>query len=245
MTSAALIIAGIAEHGRTLALCDETDFTIGSTSMMLAEVHAWVALIMSSEGYAALRDALLAYQADHEVPEFHGNAIVNAGSKSLWKEVAYERRVDAYRFVCALVTTHAAELRYVHISAEQYAEGLAVYPSDLPASHKDGVKASFAGHIVDYLAGYAPAMLVFDKHKNNPGPTIELVVGANHLAFGGILRASSHDVPGLQVADIAAYAIGRYLKRRDRIIAETANEFDEVSMDMVAALSGRVRSLLG
>jgi hypothetical protein len=45
--------------------------------------------------------------------------------------------------------------------------------------------------------------------------------------------------------DIAAYAIGRYLKRRDNIIAETASGFDEVSMEMAAALPGRVRSLLG
>jgi hypothetical protein len=245
MSSPATILAGIADPGRTLALCDETDLTIAATSTMVAEIHAWVAMIMPSEAYSSLRDALVGYQAEHGVPEFHGNEIVNAGKKSAWSDTAYDRRIDAYRFACALVTTHATELRYVHISAGQYAEWMTAYPGQLPSSHKDAVKASFAEHIVDYLAGHAPAMLVFDKHKNNPGPTIESVTGADYLAGGGILRASSQDVPGLQVADIAAYAVGRYLKRRDNIIADTANEFDHVSMEMVAALPGRVRSLLG
>jgi hypothetical protein len=245
MTDAALLLSGIGEPGRTLALCDETDLTIAATSRMVADIHAWVALIMPSERYPSLRDSLRAYQAEYGVPEFHGNEIVNPGSKSAWKQIAYERRLDAYRFACALVTSHATELRHVHISAAQYAEWSAVYSDDLPTSHKDAVRRSFAGHIIDYLAGYAPAMLIFDKEKNNSRPTLEPVAGANHLAGGGILRAASHDVPGLQVADIAAYAIGRYLKRRDRIIAGNASAFDEVSMKMVADLPGRVRTLLG
>lgn len=245
MTSPAAILAGIADPGRTLALCDETDLTTVATSTMVAEIHAWVALIMTSDDYPELRDQLLGYQLEHEVPEFHGNEIVNPGSCSAWKGVTYDSRIDAYRFACDLVTTHATELRYVHISAAQYADMLSAYGGQLPPSHKDAVKASFSGSIVEFLADHAPAMLVFDKHKNNPGPTIEPVKGAYYLAGGGILRASSRDVPGLQVADVAAYAVGRYLKRRDRLIAETANEFDEVSMAMVAALPGRVRSLLG
>jgi hypothetical protein len=244
MTDAALVLSGIAEPGRTLALCDETDLTTTATSKMVADIHAWVALIMPSEGYPSLRDSLLAYQAEHGVPEFHGNEIVNAGSKSAWKHFDYERRLNAYRFACALVASHASELRYVHVSAAQYAEWFAAYPDDLPASHKDGARGSFAGHIIEYLAGRPAPMLIFDKERNNPGPTIQPVAGAGHLAGGGILRAGSNEVPGLQVADIAAYAIGRYLKRRDRIIAGNASAFDEVSMEMVAALPERVHSLL-
>jgi hypothetical protein len=200
MTSAAIVLAEAADPGRTLAFCDETDLTIGATSTMLAKIHAWVALILSSEAYAALRDDLLAYQAEHGVPEFHGAEIVNPGSKSAWKSIAYEQRLDAFRFACALVTTHATELRHVHISAEQYEESRAIYPEQVPKSHKRGVKTAFKGHIVDYLVGQAPVMLVFHKDKNNPAATLEPVVGASHLAGGGILRASSHSVPGLQVA---------------------------------------------
>lgn len=198
MTDAALLLSGIAEPGRTLALCDETDLTLAATSKMIAGIHAWVALIMPSEGYSSLRDSLLAYQAEHAVPEFHGNEIVNAGSKSAWKHFDYGRRLDAYRFACDLVTSHASELRYVHVSAAQYAEWFAAYADDLPASHKDGVRESFAGHIIEYLTARPAPMLVFDKEKNNPGPTIQPVAGASHLAGGGILRANSNEVPGLQ-----------------------------------------------
>lgn len=245
MTTADVILGGIAEPGRTLAFCDETDLTVGPTSTMVAKIHAWVAMIVPSEAYAALRDALLAYQAEHGVPEFHGTEIVNPGSRSAWKPIAYERRLDAYRFACGLVTTHAVELRHVHISAEQYAAWLATRPEGLPKSYRDGVKVAFTRLLVGYLAGHAPAMVVFDKVKNSPGATLERVVGANHLAGGGILRASSDSLPGLQVADIAAYATGRFLKQRDKIMAGAANAFDKVSMEMLAALSGRVGSLLG
>ncbi len=51
-------------------------------------------------------------------------------------------------------------------------------------------------------------------------------------------------MPGLQVADITRYAIGRYLKRREAIVAETATAFDTINMEMLPGLNGRVQCRL-
>jgi len=243
MTSPDALLASVADAGRTLVFCDESDLTIEATSTMCAEIHAWVGVEMPSDTYSALASTLHCYQADHGVPEFHGNEIVNAGSKSAWRLQSFERRLDAFRFACDLVVEHAATLLTVHIPAEQYQtwvdEGRV-----RPHSHKDGVKEVFAKSIVEHLANRAPALLIFDKDKNNPGPTLLPVRNAPHLAGGGILLADSNSVAGLQVADITAYAIGRYLKRRARLLDDTANAFDRVAEKMLEDLPRPVRSLL-
>jgi hypothetical protein len=46
VTTAATILEGIAEPGRTLALCDETDLTTTATATMVAHIHAWVAFCL-------------------------------------------------------------------------------------------------------------------------------------------------------------------------------------------------------
>lgn len=244
MTTPHALLASVADAGRTLVFCDESDLTIEATSTMRAEIHAWVGLEMPSEAYSALAGAVRGYQADYGVPEFHGNEIVNPGSKSAWKPQSFERRLDAFRFACDLVVRHAVSLLTVHIAAEQYQiwvdEGLV-----RPNSHKHGVKEVFAKSIVEHLADRAPALLIFDRDKNNPCPTLLPVPNAPHLAGGGILLADSNAVAGLQIADVAAYAIGRFLKRRDRLIDDTANAFDRVAEKMLEDLPRPVRSLLG
>lgn len=245
MTSAAdAALAELSHPGRTLAFCDETDLTTTPTATMVGDIHAWVALILPSTSYPELESALLSYRAQHGLPEFHGTEMVNPKSGTPWKAVSFAGRIDAYRFACGLVAAHASELRYSYISKGQYEDLLAQHPgSGAPECHKDAVKSVFQTSIVPHLAGDAPALLVFDKDKNNLGATLEPLAGCDHLIGGGIIRAPSHEVPGLQVADIAAYAIGRYLKRRDAIIAEQEKPFDTINMEMLADLTGRVHRL--
>ncbi len=246
MTVAAIeVLDQIARPGRTLALCDETDFTQCPTTTMVANIHAWVALVTPSDHYAALAAAVLAYQAEHSLPELHGNEIVTPGSASTWNAIAPDVRLAAYEFACGLITAHAAEVRYVHISEAQYATMVARHQNALlPKTYKRAVKAVFKTSIVAHLSAYAPALVVFDKEKNNAGPTLEQIAGATHLVGGGVLRAGSHTVPGLQLADIAAYAVGRYLRRRDGILAGTGNAFDMVGMTLIGDLQSRFMSLL-
>jgi hypothetical protein len=243
--TAAEVLDQIAVPGRTLALCDETDLTQAPTETMVADIHAWVAFLMRSDGYSRIAASMLAYQAQHGLPELHGNEIVNPGSKSAWLGVAPETRIAAYRFACELVAAHALEVRYVHISKGQYAEMIDAHSgAPLPKGHKQAVKAVFKASITEHLVSRAPAILIFDKDNNKPGPTLELIAGAAHLVGGGIVRAESHNVPGLQLADVAGCAVGRYIRRRDNIIVNAPDLFDRIAMTMVAELRGRFISAL-
>jgi len=239
------ILGQIAEPGRMLAFCDETDLTKEATSTMVAEIHAWVALLIPSARYAAVSAAVLDYQQAHGLPELHGNEIVTPGKASAWRPVTIEKRLDAYRFACDLIASEAADVRYVHMSEAQYADLVAAHPEEeLPAKHKTAVKAVFKSCIAEQLADHAPAILVFDKDKNNAGPSLEPIPGAAHLVGGGVLRERSDLLPGLQLADIAAYAVGRYLRRRDAIPTKGAKGFDNIAIELVETLDGRFSTLL-
>jgi hypothetical protein len=242
-TSAKEVLDQLETPGRMLAFCDETDLTNDATSTMVPNIHAWMALIMSSDHYAAVAAEVLAYQDEHSLPELHGNEIVSPGSASPWKEIGAQARLAAYKFGCELVAAHALELRYNHVSKAQYDTMIAEHGSSLPKSYKKAVKAVFKSSIIERLSLHGDALLVFDKDKNNHGPTLESIADAAHLVGGGLLRAASHEVPGLQLADIAAYAVGRYLRRRDAIIADGGNDFDTVAMTLLGNLHGRFASL--
>ena len=244
MTPAAAALAELTLPGRTLAFCDETDLTNGATSTMVADIHAWVALILPSDAYPEVESMVRAYQTQHGLPELHGTEMVNPKSGTPWKAVPGNVRLDAYRFACELIAAHAIDLRYSYISKGQYTELAAGQPKGtVPTSHKAAVKTVFRTSIVSHLAGHAPALVVFDKDKNNPGPTLEPLPGCDHLVGGGIVRAASHDVPGVQLADVAAYAVGRYLRRRDAIIDDKPNAIDAINMTMLEGLTGRFHYL--
>lgn len=228
-----------------LAFCDETDLTNEPTTSMVANIHAWVAVNMPSDRYAGLSAQVVAYREDNALPELHGNEIVNPPSNSTWRTVSYDRRVEAYRFACEQVATAADEVRYLHVSQGKYAAMLAEHPdAALPRGYKAAVKRAFKRCIVERMVASAPAIVVFDKDKNNPGPTLEQIDGAVHLEGGGIVRADSNTVAGLQLADVAAYAVGRYIRRRDLIIGQEGNPFDRIGMALVGDLRDRLATLL-
>lgn len=241
---AAELLSELTSSGRMLCFCDETDLTIEPTSTMVADIHAWVGFLIPSEAYAKAAAIIEQYRASHNLPEFHGTEIVNPKSKSPWKSVPVERRIAAFDFVCAQVDHYAAHICYAYMSKAQYDEGAAEHHGQVPECHKAGVKDYFKATMVERLAAFAPAVLIFDKDKNNPGPTLEPVSTAPHLVGQGILRADSKDIAGLQMADIAAFAVGRYIRRRDKIIAGSNDPIEASAMTLVGNLGSRLTSLI-
>lgn len=213
---------------------------------MLADIHEWVALIMPSDDYGAMADAVVAFRHEHQLPELHGNEIVTPGSGSPWKPVPVELRLAAFKFACDLAAGNAAELRYVHISKRQFQEMVAENPCApfKTTKHKPAVMDVFKHCLVERRAETGPSLAVCDKDKNNPGATLEKIHGAADLLGGGLIRATSHEVPGLQIVDVVAYAIGRYLKKREAIIAETGSDFEDVAVAFVGQLQSRFKTLL-
>ena len=63
------------------------------------------------------------------------------------------------------------------------------------------------------------------------------------LVGGGPIVANSASVPGLQLADMAVFSIGRYLQNRDHIASGSGKGFDLIALDTIAALAGRCEHL--
>jgi len=241
----ASILADLATTGRTLAFCDETDITHNATGTIRARIHLLGALVMPSEQYGGMRDTLDEWRATHGLPEVHANEVVTPGTKSAWRTIDRAIRERTFALACDLAARVGHSIAYVHIPKSQY-DDMRDGPcgKGLPGSHKAGVKRVFARSILDRLAGSGPAVLVMDRDKPGKAPTLTSMAGGNFLIGGGAVRADSASVAGLQVADTALYAIGRYLRRRDGIVAGQADAFDEIAMTMLAAMTGRIASLL-
>jgi hypothetical protein len=143
--------------------------------------------------------------------------------------------------ICDALGTSDAHIYYVHISKAQYdAYAAALPPGSLDADHKAGVKTRFRELIAELLETVTPAIVVADKDKNTKSIGLAKVDGGDHLIGGGIVLAGSEQVIGLQLADIAAYVVGRYIRRRDGMIAkaeleEKLGDFDRVVAEAVRA----------
>jgi hypothetical protein len=168
--------------------------------------------------------------------------------QSRWKSLDYNARVEALRHVCAAIGETSATFVYARICKTQYADllkdaGRAVDED----SYKAAVKHVFLRSVADYLAAAPPAVLVIDRDKNTPGPNLVKFEGSATLIGGGAISANSADVIGLQIADVVAYAIGRFLRRCDRIIVtdpERYDLFDRAIMEFLGDMHGRLHEVI-
>jgi len=243
--------AELAVPGRVLAFCDETDLTDEKgTATMRADIHLHAAVVLPSGCYGALAASVGAAIETFGVEEFHAVDIVNNGKKSVWYERSPEDRLAALTTICDALDASGAHVYYVHIPKEQYDGFVTAFPpGTLPEDHKDAVKACFRASIAALLDTPTPAIVVADKEKNSKSIGLAKVDGGDHLIGDGIVLAASEQVIGLQLADAAAYIIGRYIRRRDGMVAkvELAEEigaFDSLVADAVGRLHGRLHSLL-
>lgn len=243
------LTAELALPGRILAFCDETDLTgTEGTATMCANIHLHAAVVLPSGGYGTISASLEAALAAFGVDEFHAVDIVNNGKKSVWYKRSEADRIAALTTICDALHASGAHVYYVHIPKGQHDGFVASCPpGTLPEDHKEAVKACFRAAIAGLLDTIAPAMVVADKEKNSKSIGLAKVDGGDHLIGGGIILAASEQVVGLQLADAAAYIIGRYIRRRDGMIAKgdaPIGEFDRIVAEAVGSLHGRLHSLL-
>lgn len=246
------VIAGLATPGSFLAFCDETDLTKESTSTMVGDIHLHAAVVVPSDGYAAFAWELAAALQRFGVSEFHSVDIVNNGKKSVWRHREKADRLAALKTICDALCASGGHIYYVHIPKQQHEELLAEWPdANLNSDHKIAVKTRFRELIAALLDTETPAAVIADKEKNKPGLGLASIEGGDHLLGGGIILAHSHEVLGLQLADAAAYVIGRYIRRREGMAAtveaegeEALDAFDRLVAETVGRLVGRVHSLL-
>ncbi|RWO01022.1 DUF3800 domain-containing protein [Mesorhizobium sp.] len=61
---------------------------------------------------------------------------------------------------------------------------------------------------------------------------------------GGPITADSALVPGLQLADMAAFSISRYMQKRQAIVEDQGSSFDNIALETIAGFEGRIEYLL-
>jgi hypothetical protein len=239
------IVANISKPGRILAFCDETDLTKEATSTMVADIHLHAAVVLPSDGYAAFVSELALSLKKFDVVEFHAVEIVTTGTKSVWKNRDKANRLAALQTICDALLASCEHIYYVHVPKQQYAGFVAELPQGaLPPNYKTAVKTCFRELIASLLDTPTPTIVIADKESNKPGLGLAKVDGGNHLLGGGIILAHSHEVLGIQLADAAAYVIGRYIRRRDKMIDSGLDDFDQIIAETVSQLHGRIHSLL-
>jgi hypothetical protein len=242
------IVKGLCAPGRIIAFCDETDLTLTPTSTLVGELHLYGGVILRSETYSLLSQNLTGYLADIGQVEFHANEIVNPNSKSRWKALDYGARVEALRHVCSVIADSNAIFVYARICKAQYTELLeATGGAAEGINYKAAVKQVFLRSVAEYLVGTTPAVVVIDRDKNTPGPSPVKFQGSASLIGGAAISVNSEEVIGLQIADIVAYVIGRFLRRRDRIAPadpEHYEAFDRVVMEFLGHMHGRLHEVL-
>jgi len=216
---------------------------------MVADIHLHAAVVLPSDGYAGFASELAPALQAFGVAEFHAVDIVMNGKKSVWRQRDKADRLAALQLICNALCACRGHIYYVHVPKEQY-DG---FVSELPlgaliTDHKVAVKTCFRELIADLLDTPTLAIVVADKDKNTGGLGLAEFEGSAHLLGGGIILAHSHEVLGLQLADAAAYVIGRYIRRRDTMIAvgneAEFDDFDRIVAETVGRLHGRLHSLL-
>jgi hypothetical protein len=112
--------------------------------------------------------------------------------------------------------------------------------------NRSGLKRVFVRNLLDELRPLGgTTAIVLDPDSPIVSPRMQAFPGADWLYSGGLVEAHSHEVPGLQLADFAAYAIMRFRRTRDDLLAGTGSRFDEITAATLAQLEGRVTHLLG
>lgn len=234
-------LANLTEPGRTLVFCDDTDIAPQPVPWLQPELRILVAVEISSEAYTVAAAELAARLAILGMPEFHATEIANPGGKSPWKAVSSDERASALHFLADVLNASGARVHQAHVPKAQFAEvkAEAELTGKVGVGFKMGLKRVFLRCLFDHLAAAGgEAIVVLDQDKPLAKPVVEHWPEAAFLVGGGPIAARSIDVPGLQLADMAAWSINRMLCRRPCFDDGSATDIDRAALELVGNLDG-------
>lgn len=241
------IISGLCQSGLNVAFCDESE-TSGSPRVGLApNLRILCALVMSSDAYAESKRRLDSRLSSlgSDVTEFHSTEIVNPGKTSPWFNISPDERVGVFEFLAQLVVKFTEKVFYCFISRDQYSVIRKKAPTRINMNYGPALRRVFLKALITQMAkgDKTPAIIM---HQDRPveGLRIEPWSGTESFYERGAISAPAHLIPGLQLADHAAYTIIRYRLKKDKLIAGKGNPFDEQVAYSLAELSGRVAYLM-
>ena len=249
MTAASDIIRGLIDYGYTLVFCDDSEIAGSPHKNLAADLRILCAIVMSSKDYALIKnqmeDKLKTFA--HNLIEFHATEIVNPKKTSPWSHLSQERRIDAFKFLQTVLAQKIRKLYYAFVTEGQFRElrKEAQKQASVEVAHRQGLKRVFLRCLFERLAStHERIVVLMDHDKPQDCPTIEKWPEGSFLVGGGPISAGSALIQGLQLADMAAFCITRYLRKRPGIVKGTASTFDIMAAETVAGLEGRVECLL-
>lgn len=238
------ILANLAVPGRVLAFCDETNLTEQATATLVADLRLHVGFVVPAENYQAIVEPLIDLLEAHGLPEFHASEVVNPKVNSPWYEVPYASRLEAFGRMVEVLEMPDARIPYLYLSRQDHKAMVAQSGGQIVGDYKLSLKTVFLSCMAEYLSTYPKPVLIIDREKNTPGPTQHVMSHPGNLLGGGAISVESHKVIGLQIADMAAYVVRRYLLKQGVLHADGGNPFDKLAARAVASFNDRFDFLL-
>jgi hypothetical protein len=235
------VSAALAVPGRTLIFCDDTDIAGQPVPWLEPDLRILVAVEMGSEAYAIAAAAMAAELSSLGVTEFHAADMANPQKKSPWKALEAKVRVEALHKLTAIFNGAGARVSQARVPKAQFAElkAQAQLQGKVGVGFKHGLRRVFLRCLFERLeAANRPAVVVIDQDKPLAGPVVEHWPEAAFLVESGPIAASSADVAGLQLADLAAWSINRMLCRLPEIKKGGMTDVDGAALEVVGNLDG-------
>ena len=233
------------QPGRRLIFCDDTSLQGQVAAHMEPDIELMCAVCLQSDDYPAVALTIAQRLSLLGVGEFHANEVVNPNKKSAWFKVSFTDRIDTFKLMSQLLRDHVDQAGYLFIALSDFEQMKVVAggPVALGIGQKSGLrKVALVSAAEQFAAGPIPSVLVVDQAKPSNKP--QRVEPLGDLVGGGAIVADPARIIGLQLADMAAYCIGRYVRRRAALQSGEGSPFDQVALETVADFQGRLKFLL-
>lgn len=251
MTSLHDVFSQLEKPGHTLVFCDETNVTDApADAEVVPNLRIQCALVIQSDAYIKIAAAMKERLKILGPTEFHATEIVNPTKSSSWKPISIQNRLDAFDFLKDSILKTTMRILYAFVGPEQYVNELSVAAEKIKGESINmgyiaALKTVFLRSLFEQLAPMdSPVTLVFDQDKPQSSPTIELWPEGNFLFGGGPIAANSADIPGLQLADMIAFSLGRYMRNRKLWQENEPKPFDLIVLELLVNMENKFHCLL-
>jgi len=239
------LTAALNAPGRRLIFCDDTSLQGRVAEHMEPDVELMCAVCLPSDAYPSVGQVLAHRLEALGVGEFHAKEVVNPNSSSVWLKVSIQDRIETFRFMSQWLRNHVDQAGYLFIAKSDFEQMKVVAggPVALGIGQKSGLRKVTLSCVAEQFASaQLPTLLVVDQAK--PANKPQLTMPHAGLVGGGAIVADSAKIAGLQLADMAAYCIGRYLRKRAALRTGQGGPFDQIALETMADFQGRLRFLL-
>jgi hypothetical protein len=249
MNIASKIVQQLTDPGLTLAFCDDSGIDGSPHQDLAPDLRILCAVVMSSENYALIKGQLEGKlkMLGENLIKFHATEIVNPKKTSPWSRLSETARINAWKFLQKILGETTSKLYYAFVVEGEFSKlrKEAEKQGPVNVAWKQGLKRVFLRCLFDRLsATKEKTVVLMHRDKFQASPIIEKCPEGRFLVGGGPISAESALIPGLQLADMAAFSLTRYLRKRPLIAKGSTNPFDTLAAETVAGFTGRIQCLL-